>query len=137
MKFQPEITGDFRLTKDPDLRYTATEKAVVNIRAVGERYMGKETKDGKEVSKFKPVFLTFVAWKEQAELYAEKFKKGDLLSIRGVLDQRSYKPEGSDKDVSVIEVLIDTAILRSRPVAKAEVAEAAAAATGDHEQIPT
>lgn len=132
LQFAPKITGDFRLAKDPELRYTAGGTPVANLRVVGQRYVGKETKDGKEVAKYQPIFMTMVAWRKRAESYAANLKKGDLVSIEAQLNTRSWKKEGQEYETTVLEGIVDRLSLRSRPAPKVEGA-AATEATGEPE----
>lgn len=134
IQFAPKITGDFRLTKDPELRYTASGAAVVNLRVAGQRYLGKVKEGDKEVAKYAPIYVTMVAWRKRAEQYAQSLKKGDLVSIEAQLNMHSWKKEGDQHETTVLEGIVDRCSLRSRPTPKAEGAPAAD--QGSEEDIP-
>ncbi len=82
------------LTKDPELRYTPSGVAVVNLRlAVNRRYKDK-TGEMKEDT----CFLTVVAWDKQAEVCNQYLKKGRPVFIEGRLQSRSWEsPDGQTK----------------------------------------
>ena len=86
-----------RLTKDPDIRYTNSKKAVATFSLAVDD--GKD-KDGKR----KTQFLNCVAWEKTAELLDQYFKKGDGLTVNGKLTSRSYEKDG--KKQYVTEVLV-------------------------------
>lgn len=86
-----------RLTKDPDIRYTNSKKAVASFSLAVDD--GKD-KDGNR----KAQFLNCVAWEKTAELLDQYFKKGDGLTVNGKLTSRSYEKDG--KKQYVTEVLV-------------------------------
>lgn len=86
-----------RLTKDPDIRYTNSKKAVATFSLAVDD--GK-AKDGNR----KTQFLNCVAWEKTAELLDQYFKKGDGLTVNGKLTSRSYEQDGKKRYVT--EVLV-------------------------------
>jgi single-strand DNA-binding protein len=88
------------LVEDPELRFTNTGIAVVNLRvAVTQRIQHNgEWRDG-ETSYFK-----VNVWRGQAEHLAESLHKGDRVMVTGRLRQRSWEtPEGDKRSVTEIE----------------------------------
>ena len=79
------LTG--RLTKDPEIRYTDSKKAVASLTLACDD--GKD-KDGKRRTQYIPV----VAWEKTAELIDQYFKKGDPLTVIGRIVVRSYEKDG-------------------------------------------
>ena len=77
------------LTRDPELRYTASNMAVRN----GEWE--------EQVS-----FFNFVAWGELGENCAASLTKGSRAIVTGRLEQRSWETAEGDKR-SVVEVVAD------------------------------
>ena len=78
------------LTKDPELRYTPSGIAVVNLRlATNRRY-----KDKAGELKEETCFITAVAWDKQAEVCNQYLKKGRPVFVEGRLQSRSW--EGTD-----------------------------------------
>lgn len=63
-----------RLGKDPELRYTPSEKAVANITvAVTEKWGDDE----------KTIWYRATAWGKRAEVINQYFKKGDMILLVG------------------------------------------------------
>jgi len=78
------------LTKDPELRYTPSGIAVVNLRlAVNRRYKDKTGELKEEVC-----YLTITAWDKQAEVCNQYLQKGRPIFVEGRLQTRSW--EGTD-----------------------------------------
>jgi len=74
-----------RLTRDPELRYTASGTAVANTALAVERNF--RTQDGeKQVD-----FVNIVVWQKSAEALAQHKKKGDLIAVQGRLQIRNYE----------------------------------------------
>lgn len=72
MYHQLTILG--RLGGDPELRYTAQNKAVVNLSvAVTEKWGENET----------TTWYRATAWEKRAEVLANYFKKGDMIFLVG------------------------------------------------------
>jgi len=89
-----------RLTRDPDLRYTASGVAVANFTVAANRpfrnQQGEQEAD----------FINCVVWRKTAENLANYMKKGSLIGVDGRIQTRSY--EGQDgKMVYVTEVVAE------------------------------
>src|SRR5699024_5038751 len=89
-----------RLTRDPDLRYTASGIAVANFTVAANRpfrnQQGEQEAD----------FINCVVWRKTAENLANYMKKGSMIGVDGRIQTRSY--EGQDgKMVYVTEVLAE------------------------------
>lgn len=77
-----ELIG--RLTKDAELRYTQSNKAVASFSiAVNKRINGENTAD----------FINCVAWSTTAEFISKYFKKGQAIALVGRLQNRSYEDD--------------------------------------------
>ena len=87
------------LTRDPELRYTPSGIAVVNLRiAVNRRYKDKAGELKDEVC-----YVTVIAWDKQAEVCNQYLKKGRPVFVEGRLQSRSWEtPDGQNR--SVIDV---------------------------------
>lgn len=96
------FVGVGRLTKDPDLRYTASGTAVANFTiAINRPFKNKETGENEAD------FINGVVWRKPAENLANYMKKGSQIGIDGRLQSRTY--EGNDgKTVFVTEVVCDS-----------------------------
>jgi single-strand DNA-binding protein len=78
------------LGADPELRYTPSGKAVVNLRvAVNDRFRGQDGEWQEETYWFR-----VEAWEQAAERLAEQLRKGNKVFVEGQLRPREY--EGSD-----------------------------------------
>lgn len=78
------LTGN--LTKDPELKYTATGKAVCTFSIAVNRFFGKETD-----------FFTVVAWNNSAENLCKYQGKGSKVLVEGELQNRNYETSTGDK----------------------------------------
>jgi len=77
-----------RLTKDPELRYTSSNIAVVKFTLAVNRTFAGPTGE-READ-----FIQCVVWRKQAENLARFVKKGSLLGVEGRIQTGSY----DDKD---------------------------------------
>jgi single-strand DNA-binding protein len=72
-----------RLTRDPELRYTQSGKAVVNFTLAINRFGENNEAD----------FFDCVVWDKQAELIANSCKKGHRLLVWGRLQQDKWQDQ--------------------------------------------
>lgn len=89
-----------RLTRDPELRHTTTDKPVVSFTLAVDRGYKKDN-DAVNAD-----FINCVAWRSTAEFVSKWFTKGQLVVVSGRLSTRTYK----DKDGNtrtVTEVVAD------------------------------
>ncbi len=91
-----------RLTKDPELRYTAGGAAVANLRVAINRVYSLQSGEKKE----EVCYVTVVVWRKTAEAVGEYLKKGDPLFVEGYLQSRSWETEDKQKR-STMEVVAD------------------------------
>ncbi|MDP2939615.1 MAG: single-stranded DNA-binding protein [Candidatus Omnitrophota bacterium] len=81
------------LTRDPELRYTPSGLAVVNLRlAVNRRYKDKNSELKEETC-----FVTVTAWDKQAEVCNQYLQKGRPVFIEGRLQSRSWETSDGQK----------------------------------------
>lgn len=74
-----------RLTKDPEINYTQTGKAVAQFRMAVDR--GTIDQQGNRETDF----INIVAWEKTAEAAANFLQKGRLVAIQGRLQIRQYQ----------------------------------------------
>jgi single-strand DNA-binding protein len=99
------ITVVGNLTADPELRYTQSGLAVVNLTiASTPRTFDKQTNQMKDGD---PLFLRASAWREFAEQIAGSLGKGMRVIAQGRLVQRSYETKEGEKRTSM-ELEIDS-----------------------------
>lgn len=86
-----------RMTKEADLKYTSTGKAVTSF-TLAVNKVGKKDEAN---------FINCVAWEKKAESTANFTKKGSLVGVEGRIETRSY--DGQDgKRVYVTEIVCDS-----------------------------
>ncbi|PLR94482.1 single-stranded DNA-binding protein [Bacillus sp. T33-2] len=98
-----------RLTRDPDLKYTADGKAVANVTlAVNRQYRNPSGEIDAD-------FVHCTLWRKTAENTVNYCRKGSVIGVTGRIQTRHYdNPEG--KRVYVTEVVAETVrFLSSRP----------------------
>lgn len=76
-----------RLTKDPELRYTQSGKAVATVRLAVDR--GTTNPQGEKETDF----IDVVVWERQAETVANYLQKGRLVAVQGRLQIRQYETQ--------------------------------------------
>jgi single-strand DNA-binding protein len=90
-----------RLTKDPDLRYTASGVAVANFTVAVNRPFTNQQGD-READ-----FINCVVWRRPAENLANYMRKGSMVGVDGRIQTRNF--EGQDgRTVFVTEVVADS-----------------------------
>jgi single-strand DNA-binding protein len=89
-----------RLTKDSELRYTESEKAVGNFNiAVNREYKN-------ENGEYETDFFNCVAYGKVAETMQQYTHKGDLVGVKGRLQSRNYEDKEGKKHY-VVEVIAE------------------------------
>lgn len=97
------ITVVGNLTRDPEIRYTATGQANARLGiAVSRRWMNRQTNDWEE----RTSFFNVVAWADMAENISDTLSKGMRVIVTGRLEQRSWETEQGEKR-SVVEIVAD------------------------------
>ena len=97
-----------RLTKDPDLRYTASGTAVATFTLAVNRNFTNQS-GNREAD-----FINCVIWRKSAETLANYARKGTLLGVTGRIQTRSYDNQHGLR-VYVTEVVADNfQLLESR-----------------------
>lgn len=97
-----------RLTKDPDLRYTASGTAVATFTLAVNRNFTNQS-GNREAD-----FINCVIWRKSAETLANYARKGTLLGVTGRIQTRSYDSQQGQR-VYVTEVVADNfQLLESR-----------------------
>jgi len=90
-----------RLTKDPDLRYTASGVAVANFTLAVNRPFSNQQGE-READ-----FINCVVWRRAAENLANYMRKGSMVGVDGRVQTRRY--EGQDgKTVFVTEIVAES-----------------------------
>lgn len=86
-----------RLTRDPELRYTANGVAVATFTLAVDRPF-QNSQGQREAD-----FIRIVVWQKLAEICANNLGKGRLVAVEGRLQVRSYDtPDGQKRQVSEV-----------------------------------
>ncbi|MDT6953192.1 single-stranded DNA-binding protein [Companilactobacillus alimentarius] len=80
-----------RLTRDPELRYTANGAAVANFTVAVNRTF-KNAQGEREAD-----FINCIIWRKAAENFANFTKKGSLVGIEGRIQTSSYENQQGQK----------------------------------------
>ena len=99
--------GIGRLTRDVELRYTESNKAVGQTTIAINRPYQKEGKNEAD-------FINIVIWDKQAEVVSKYAKKGSLIAIEGKLQTRSYEKDGGKRYITEI-VASNVQFLETKP----------------------
>ncbi|MGE4282131.1 MAG: single-stranded DNA-binding protein [Clostridia bacterium] len=89
-----------RLTKDPELRYTASNVAVCSFTIAVDRNFVKQGEQ-KQAD-----FIQVVAWRNSAEFVSKYFTKGRMIVVVGSLQTRTWDDQ-EGKRRYVTEVIAD------------------------------
>lgn len=79
-----------RLTKDPEMRFTKTNKSLVQFTLAVNRRKSKTGETGAD-------FIPIVAWEKLAEFCAKYLKKGQQISLVGKNTSRSWEDSEGKK----------------------------------------
>lgn len=94
-----------RLGQDPELRYTPSGHAVINLRvAINEQFGDKQ----------QTTWLTVVVWDKLAEACAEYLRKGSRIAVLGRLSSRTYETNGHKRSVTEVVARRVTFLDRAR-----------------------
>ena len=90
-----------RLTRDPELRYTSSNRAVCQFTVAIDRPFTNGQTGQREAD-----FINVVVWDKRAENVGKYMSKGRLVAVEGRIQTRNY--DGQDgKKVYVTEVVAD------------------------------
>ena len=129
-----------RLTKDPEIRYTTSQKVVASFTLAVDRPFKNEA--GQKEADFIPV----VVWGKTAELVGNSCQKGHRLLVEGRLQIRSYDGKDGNRhwvtevianSVEFIERKADSANRHIAPAGDMGAAPRAGAAKSDMSGLGT
>lgn len=87
-----------RLTRDTELRYTQSGKAVCSGTVANNKKYG----DDKE----KVLFLDFTVWEKRGEALNKHLKKGDAVLLEGSLETQKWTDKESGKERSKVVLVV-------------------------------
>lgn len=92
------------VTREPELRFTASGQAVTNLSiAANRRWQNKTTNEWEEATSFFDVTV----WGQHAENVAQSIPKGCRIIVTGRLDQRTWEDKVSGDKRSKVEIVAD------------------------------
>ena len=86
-----------RLTRDPEVRYTQSGKAVCTFSIAVDDGYGENKK---------AYFFPVVVWNKAAEVCGNSLRKGSKVAVTGKLTSRQYE-NNEGKKVTVFEIVAD------------------------------
>ena len=103
------LTG--RFVADPVLRYTPNNIAVTSFTiAVNRSY-------SKQGAERQTDFIDIVAWRSTAEFICKYFKQGNLISVQGSIQTRTYEDKQGNKRKAVEIVADNVHLVESKSAA--------------------
>lgn len=106
------ITLIGNLARDPELRFTASGKPVVNLTVVTSK--STKTEGGKWEDK-DTTFWRCSAWDALAENIAESLVKGDAVIVHGSVAERQWEKDGETRSSMEVQAWNVGADLKRRP----------------------
>lgn len=104
-----------RLTRDPEMRYTAQGTAVTNFAIATNRYLPQgESGERRELTDFHDCVAFNMGRRNLAELVAQYTRKGSLVYVEGRLQTRSWEDQQGQKRRTTEVVANDVQFLESR-----------------------
>lgn len=104
MANETQITVVGRLTEDPDIKYTQSNVAVVNIKiASNSRAFDRQSNEWTDKP---PTFWKASAWRETAEHIAQTLRKGMEVIVLANVETRPYTDkEGNERSSTELSIL--------------------------------
>ena len=90
-----------RLTRDPELRYTASNVPVASFTVAVDRDFGRGENGEKQTD-----FINVSAWRQTGEFVSKYFTKGSMAVVSGRLQMRDWTDRDGNKRTSA-EVVAD------------------------------
>ena len=84
-----------RLTRDPELRHTASNTAVASFTLAIDR--DRKGPNGERQTDF----IDVVAWRSTAEFVSKYFRKGQMIAVQGSIQTRTYEDKQGNKRKAV------------------------------------
>lgn len=119
-----------RLTRDPELRYSSSNAAIVNFSiAIDRQYTNNQGQRDTD-------FINIVAFQKQAENIKKYLSKGSLVAVDGRIQTRNYEDKDG-KRVYVTEVVADRVqFLESKGSSNANVQSETSVSPADFQNEP-
>ncbi len=92
-----------RLTRDPELRFTANNKTPIASFSIANNRTFVTNNEKREMVSY----FNCVVWGKMGEVFVKYAKKGDRVGIDGYIQQRSWEDKEGGKR-STVEVVVDS-----------------------------
>lgn len=98
----PTIQGLAGVTAEPDLKYTNSNKAVLNIRfAFSDRRFNEQTNQWEDTKTF---YVDGTAWEDTATRLADQLRMGDQVYVEGRLETEQWEQDGQKRSKPKLNV---------------------------------
>lgn len=94
----PNLTGEFRVVSDPELRFTPSGKAVASVTVIASE--SRKTDNGWEDGDKTP-FISVSVWDQAGEALVDTITKGERVLVSGALFVREYDRNDGTKGQSI------------------------------------
>lgn len=94
-----DITVEGNLGSDPEVKYTPSGQQVTSLRIAATA--SRKTQDGKWEDDGEPLWVTASFWGEQHGYLADILKKGDKVTVTGLLIQQAWEGNGGQRHTSL------------------------------------
>ena len=98
-----------RLTRDPELRYTASNVPVASFTVAVDRDFGRGENGEKQTD-----FINVSAWRQTGEFVSKYFTKGSMIAVSGRLQIRDYTDRDGNRRTAAEDVADNVYIGDSR-----------------------
>jgi len=95
-----------RLVRDPELRYTQSNIAVVSFTLAVNRPFASANQQNENNADF----ISCTVWRKQAENVSKYVNKGSMVAVEGRLQSRDYMDEKNNVKRYVTEVICDSVV---------------------------
>ncbi len=103
-----------RLTRDPEIRYTAANTPVASFTlAVNRNFKNKE-------GGYDADFINITAWRRLAELISNTLQKGSLIAVTGRIQTSSYEAKDGTRRYTTDVVADEIAFLEKKGTSSAD-----------------
>ena len=121
-------TGTGRFTKDPEIRYTQTQKAVASFSIAVERRVKAEGGPAAD-------FFDCTAWGKTAEFIGKYWKKGMKAAVTGRLENELWTNKEGVKRTST-KIIVEEIEFCEKKQESAEEPQGGFAEVSDDEELP-
>ena len=94
-----DITVEGNLGRDPEVRYTPNGKQVTELRIAATAT--RKDQNGNREDDGDPLWVSAPFWGEQYGYLADTLKKGDKVTVTGVLIQRGWNGDDGQRHISL------------------------------------